>query len=165
MRVDIAPAVRTPQAEQTLDVVLGPSHDAWMAEAHQLLVPAARPTAPFCNRWTVIRYLSDRFPRRLRIERALVSGLRLFVTGAEVDALEAEGDRLTGLHLELDRIGRRSDTAAEFATTMAELLSALEIWCLDVERVGRQVPRAVVSEEMQRMLDRLDAPSRTVSRL
>jgi hypothetical protein len=152
MRVDIAPTVRIPQAEETLDIVLGPSHDAWMAEARQLLVPAARPTAPFCDRWTVIRYLNGRFPGRLRIEHALVSGLRPFVTGAEVDALEAEGDRVSRLHLELDWIGRRSDTAAEFATRTAELLSVLEIWCLDVERVARQVPRAVVSEEMQGML-------------
>ena len=41
MRVDNGPAVRTPEAEETLDVVLGPSHDAWLAEARQLLVPAA----------------------------------------------------------------------------------------------------------------------------
>ena len=164
MRVDIAPAVRALEAEETLNVVLGPSHDAWLAEARQLLVPAALPTAPFWDRWPVVCYLNDRFPGRLRTERALVSSLRAFVTADEVDALEAEGDRVFRLHLQLDRISRRSGTAAEFATTTAELLDVLELWCLDVERIGRQVRRDELPEEALQLLNRMGAPARTVCR-
>jgi hypothetical protein len=164
MRVEIAPAVRTLEAEETLDVALGPSHDAWLAEARQLLVPAALPTAPFWDRWPVVCYLNDRFPGRLRAERALVSSLRAFVTADEVDALEAEGDRVFRLHLEMDRIARRRGTAAEFAATTAELLEVLELWCLDVERIGRQVRRDELPEEAQLTLNRLGAPARTVCR-
>lgn len=164
MRVDNGPAVRTPEAEATLDVVLGPSHDAWLAEARQLLVPAALPTAPFWDRWPVVSYLNDRFPGRLRIERAMVSSLRAFVTAAEVDALEAEGDRVFRLHLELDRIARRRGTAAEFAATTMEFLEVLELWCLDVERIGRQVRRDQLPEEAQLMLNRLGAAVQTVGR-
>ena len=165
MRVESAPAVRTPEAEETLDVALGPSHDAWLAEARQLLVPAAHPTAPFWDRWPVVSYLNDRFPGRLRVERALVGSLRAFVPADEVDALEAEGDRVFRLHLELDRIARRRGSAGEFAATTAEFLNVLELWCLDVERIGRQVRCNEMPEEAQLMLSRLGAPSQTVSRL
>ena len=68
--------MRTLQAEETLDAVLGPTHDAWIEEVRQLLVPATTPVAPFWDRWSVVRHLDDQFLARFRVERALLSELR-----------------------------------------------------------------------------------------
>ena len=165
MPVAAAPFVRTLQAEETLDTVLGPTHDAWIEEARQLLVPATTPVAPFWDRWSVVRYLDDQFLARFRVERALLGELRPFITVREMDRLESGGERVARLHLALDQIGRRRGTAAEFASVTTEFLKALELWCVEIELAGARVRRDTLSVEAQRMLEHLEAPSRTVCRL
>jgi hypothetical protein len=165
MRIAAAPSVRTLQAEETLDAVLGPTHDAWIEEARQLLVPATTPVAPFWDRWSVVRYLDDQFLARFRVERALLSELRPFVTIHEMDRLESGGEQVARLQLALDRIGRRRGTAAEFAALTTEFLQALELWCVEIELAGARVHRDTLPADAQRMLEHLEAPSRTVCRL
>lgn len=150
------------QADETLDLVLSPTHDAWVEEARQLLVPAATPDAPFWDRWSVVRYLNDQFLERFKVERALVSEIRPFVTIHEMDRLEAGGERVARLHLALDRIGRRRGTAAEFAAMTTEFLKALELWCAEIELAGGRVHRDTLPVEARRMLEQLEARSRTL---
>jgi len=165
MRVDTAAAVGTLRADAPLGAVLSPTHDAWVEEARQLLVPAVTPEAPFWDRWSVVRYLNDRFLERFRAERAMVSELRPFVTIREMDMLETGAERVARLHLTLDRIGRRRGTAAAFAAMTTEFLDALELWCIEIEFAGDHVHRDALTLEAQRMLEHLEAPARALCRL
>jgi hypothetical protein len=165
MRAVSAATARAIRADETLDAVLSPTHDAWVVEARQLLVPAATPDGQSWDPWSVVRYLNDRFLERFRVERALASELRSFVTVAEMDMLEAGAERVARLHLALDRISRRRGTVAEFAMMATEFLKALELWCADIELAGRRVHRDMLSVEAQRMLQYLDAPAPTLCRL
>jgi hypothetical protein len=165
MRAVSAATARAIRADETLDAVLSPTHDAWVVEARQLLVPAATPDGQSWDPWSVVRYLNDRFLERFRVERALASELRSFVTVAEMDMLEAGAERVARLHLALDRISRRRGTVAEFAMMATEFLKALELWCADIELAGRRAHRDMLSVEAQRMLQYLDAPAPTLCRL
>jgi len=142
---------------ETLDAVLSPTHDAWVEEARQFLMPATSITAPFWDRWTVVRYLDDQFFDHLRLETALVEELRPFVTPSEMAQLRAGGERVAQLRLALDRIGRRRGTAPEFAPVTDELLRALELWCAEIELIGRRIRRDVLPEEGARLLGHLEA--------
>jgi len=122
-----------PRGEESLDAVLHPIHDAWVGEAHRFLDPAAEPDADFWTRWAAVRYLSDDFRDRYRLERALVDELRPFLRLDVADRLVREGDRLFRLRLELDRIGRRRGTAAEVAAGTRDLLEQLGVWCAEIE--------------------------------
>jgi len=83
--------------------------------------------------------------------------LRPFVTPSEMTKLRAGGERVAQLRLALDRIGRRRGTAPEFAPVTDELLRALELWCAEIELVGRQIYRDVLPEEGARLLGQLEA--------
>jgi hypothetical protein len=165
MHAVTAATARVIWAEGTLNAVLSPTHDAWVMEARQLLMPAATPEEPFWDRWSVVRYLNDRFLEHFRVERALMSELRAFVSVHEMDMLEAGAERVARLHLTLDRISRRRGTAAEFAMMATEFLRALELWCADMELASSRVQRDTLSAEAQRMLEHLEAPSPTLCRL
>ena len=165
MRTATAATARAIRADETLDAALGPTHDAWVVEARQLLVPAATPEEPFWDRWSVVRYLNDRFLEHFRFERALASALGPFVTVREMDMLEAGGERVARLHLALDRISRRRGTVAEFAMMAAEFLKALELWCADIELAGAAVHRDALPAEAQRILEHLGAPAPMLCRV
>ena len=165
MRADTAAAVGTLRGDAPLGAVLSPTHDAWVEEARQLLMPAVTPEAPFWDRWSVVRYLNDRFLERFRVERALVSELRPFVTIREMDMLETGAERVARLHLTLDRIGRRRGAAPEFAAMATEFLDALELWCVEIELTSGHVPCDALKLEAQRMLEHLEAPTGTLCRL
>ena len=127
--------------EPTLDVVLSPLHEAWVEEARRFLEPASTATAPFWERWSVVRYLNDRFPRRFDLERVLVRECRPLVNQHHVDAMEAGAERLARLRLGLDRAGRRRGTAAEFAPLVEEFMLTLELWCAEIELATRRIDR------------------------
>ena len=146
------------RADASLNVVLSPTHDAWIEEARRVLVPSPTPDVPYWDRWSAACYLNDRFLERFRIERSLVSGLRLFVTIREMDMLEVGAERVARLRLVLDRICRRHGTAAEFVAMTPELLKALELWCVEIELTCGRFQRDAVPVEVRRLLDHLEAP-------
>jgi hypothetical protein len=147
----------------TLDVILAPLHEAWIEEARGFLDPAVDSSAPFWERWSVVRYLNDQFPVRFTLEGALIRGLRPSLDPHHMDALEAGADRLARLRLGLDRIGRRRGTAAEFAPMVEELLTALELWCVEIELATRHIERSELSAEGALALGRLEAFARPAS--
>jgi hypothetical protein len=144
--------------DETLTAVLSPTHDVWIEDVRQLLLPATVPNAGFLDRWSAVRYLDDRFAERFNTERALMAELLPFVTAREASMLEAGAGRVAGLHLALDRIGCRRGTAAEFARATAEFLKALELWCAQFELAAARVRPAALTAEGQRVLGQLTAP-------
>ncbi len=152
-----APAVTATIADSTLDAVLSPVHDAWVEEVRRFLIPATTPTAPFWDRWSVVRYLNDQFLERFGWERALVAELRPFVPQRDMDTLWTGAERVARLRLALDRIGRRRGTAGEFALVTDEFLKALQLWCAEIELVARRIERDALAEEGERILAHLEA--------
>jgi hypothetical protein len=106
------------RGEQPIDAVLGPIHSDWLAETRGALGPAS----DFWARWVAVRYICDDFQTRYQRERALVDELRPFLLPDAAERLQAEGDRVFQLRLQLDRIGRRRGTAIEFAAGAHDLL-------------------------------------------
>lgn len=138
--------------ETTLQGVLGPLHEAWVAQARCFLDPASCSSAPFWDRWSVVRYLNDQFPARFDLERLLVRELRPSLEPRHLEAIDAGAERLTRLRLALDRLGRRRGTAAEFAPIVEEFLAALELWCAEIELAVRNLDRDQLGEEAGRVL-------------
>lgn len=153
MRFAVDPAT---EPEQFLDAALRPSHDAWLWEARRFLTPATVPEAPFWDRWSVVRYLNDQFLERLGVERGLVAELRPYIRPDRMDEIEAAGDRVRRLHLELDRLGRRRGTAASFAAMTEQFLEALGCWCAEIEQAVRRVPVGALAGEAWRTLAHLE---------
>jgi hypothetical protein len=141
-------------SEDTLDVVLSPSHDAWVEEARDLLLPTTPPLTGW-ERWPAVRWLNQQFERRFLVERALVNELRPRLSQREEDMLDAAEDRIARLRLGLDRMARRRDGPAEFALLAEEFLRALELWCAEVELAGRRVRERSLSAEGQHALQEL----------
>lgn len=151
-----AESIRPETAEAGLDDVLGPLHEVWVEEARCFLDPASCSSAPFWDRWSVVRYLNDQFPARFTLEHALIQELRPFIERHHADALEAGAERLARLRLGLDRLGRRRGTATEFAPMVEELLLALELWCAEIELAVRGLRREDLTEEGSRLLAHLE---------
>lgn len=152
-----AEAVRPTAATAKLDEVLGPLHETWVEEARCFLDPGSCSSAPFWDRWSVVRYLNDQFPARFTLEHELVRELKPFIGRHHAEALEAGAERLAKLRLALDRLGRRRGTAAEFAPLVEEFLLALELWCAEIELAVRAVERDDLPAEGRRLLGHLEA--------
>jgi hypothetical protein len=156
MRLDL-PAVGTDRSEGTVDLVLSPAHDAWVEEVRRHLLPASEPGAPFWDRWSTVRYLDDRFTERFRLESALLDELTPYVTPITMAKLRAAAEWVAFLRLELDRIGRRRGTAAEFTAKTGEFLEALELWCAEIEFATHGIEVAQLPADGDRLLASLHA--------
>jgi hypothetical protein len=144
-------------SEGTVDLVLSPAHDAWVEEVRRYLAPSAGPGAQFWDRWTTVRYLDDRFIDRFRLESELLDELTAYVPPAEMAKLRGAAERVALLRLDLDRIGRRRGTAAEFTAKAGEFLHALELWCAEIEFATHRVEVAALPVEGDRILAHLYA--------
>jgi hypothetical protein len=145
------------RGEESLATVLRPLHTAWVEDARRFLDPALGRDADFWTRWAAVRYICDDFQDRYGRERALVGELRPFLLPAVAERLVHEAERVSALRLELDRIGRRRGTAAEFAAGAGALLEQLGLWCAEIERAAEGVPRDVLTPEGTEMLMHLEA--------
>jgi hypothetical protein len=135
--MDAATANFHSERTQPLNEILRPIHRAWLDECRGFLEAALEPEPDIWARWTAVRYLADEFIGRYTWARALVDELRPFLPPAVADRLQRHGDRLRFLRLELDRIGRRSGTATEFAAGVRDLLDQLALWCVEIETAAR----------------------------
>ncbi len=143
--------------EDSLDSVLRPIHNAWIAEARCFLEPTLDPGADFWTRWGAVRYLSDTFRDRVRQERALVQELPPFLPPEVSERLERGSELVVRSRLELDRIGRRRGTAAEVARGARQLLTQLGEWCAEIELAAAAVAREALAAEGIALLARLEA--------
>jgi hypothetical protein len=149
------------RGEESLAAALRPLHKAWVEDARRFLDPTLGHDADFWTRWAAVRYICDDLQERYHWERALVSELRPFIRLAVAERLVHEGERVSALRLELDRIGRRRGTAAEFAAGAGALLEQLGLWCAEIERAAEGVPRDVLTPEGSEVLMHLEAAGST----
>jgi hypothetical protein len=152
-----APGSSVARDDESLDAVLRPSHAVWLEAAHCFLEPALEPAADVWTRWAAVRYLADDFRDRCGWESGLLDELRPFLSPAVSARLLEAGDRLFRRRLELDRIGRRRGTAAEFAAGTRELLEQLGGWCGEIERAAAGITRAALPAEGAALLGHLEA--------
>ncbi|HEX3236325.1 MAG TPA: hypothetical protein VHR41_19195 [Gemmatimonadales bacterium] len=146
---------------EPLETVLRPSHDAWIEETRRFLTPALDSEADFWTRWSAVRYISDDFREQFRLERALVAALRPLLREEVANRLMHEGERVVLLRLELDRIGRRRGTSAEFAAGADRLLEQMGVWCAEIELAARGITREALPAEGAAYLAHLEAVLRT----
>ena len=147
----------TTHGEQSLDAVLRPIHRAWIDEARRYLVPVLEPEADFWARWTAVRYLADDFREHYRYTRSLIDNLSRFLEPEQAARLQRSGDRLLRLRLEVDRIGRRRGTAVEAARATHDLLTRLELWCVEIETSTTSVTANQLPEQAADLLAHLEA--------
>jgi hypothetical protein len=150
-----------PSDEETLDATLRPIHDAWVKEARCFLEPALEPGTDFWTRWAAVRYIADDFQEQYHRERALVDELRPFLRPDVAERLQSEGDRVFRLRLELDRMGRRRVTAAEFAGATRALLDRLGVWCAEIELATGGITGDTLPAEGAELLTQLEATLQT----
>ncbi len=147
------------RGEQILGQALGPIHSHWMEDARRFLEPACESDADQWTRWAAVRYLADDCRQQLEWERGLVDELRPFLAPEHGARLAREGDRVSRLRLDLDRIGRRHGTAMEFAAGTRALLEQLGSWCADIEILAQHLTRAMLPPEGAMFLSHLEAVS------
>jgi hypothetical protein len=147
------------RGDQALDTVLGPIHTQWVADVRRFLEPALHVDATQWDRWSAVRYLADDCQQQIGWERGLVGELRHFIDPERGERLAREGEHVARLRLELDRIGRRRGTAAEFAPVAQALLEQLGCWCAEIERAARGLTRSALPPEGGMFLAHLEAMS------
>jgi hypothetical protein len=126
--VDGPPVVRTPMLPFLQGV-----HEQWLREVRSVLDPARAETAGIWLRWRATDYLETGFKRRFERERRAVYSLHERLTGQQASHLWAAGE-LMGQVLENMRhqVGL-CHHVKEFASLAVTLLTALELWCREVE--------------------------------
>jgi hypothetical protein len=155
-----ATAMHPPAAHPgtTLGKALGPIHERWRADVHAALAPALHGGATRWDRWTVVRYLRDRFVTRVEQERTLVR----MIPGMKPAALariEAAYAALERLRAQIDVAGRQRHTGGLVMGLSADFLELLADWCARVEHATAAVPLATLPAEAARILDELEAPA------
>ena len=158
--MNAAVEVSAVRGEEPLAAVLRPIHSAWIDEARRFLEPALEPGSDFWSRWSAVRYISDDFQVWSRRERALLYVLRPFLPQDVAELLVREGEQVFQLRLELDRLGRRRGTAAEFAAAARALVEHLGLWCAELERAAGGITRDDLPAEGAELLGHLEAPLR-----
>jgi hypothetical protein len=145
------------RGDQALDRVLGPIHARWLEDVRRFLEPALHVDANHWDRWSAVRYLADDCRQQLLWEGGLVQELRHFIEPDRGARLTREGETVGRLRLELDRIGRRRGTAAEFAAGAQAFLEQLGCWCAEIEKAARGLTRATLPPEGGMFLAHLEA--------
>ncbi|HET6797810.1 MAG TPA: hypothetical protein VFH40_11670 [Gemmatimonadales bacterium] len=143
-------------AELMLEPTLAATHDKWMAEAHRVLIPITNPGATFWERWDAVRYLVDRLPARIRLERELSVQLRLFLGDEHARRLRLQGERLSQLQRECNQLAQESGSARQLAARTKELLEAVRLWCAEFELATAHVPETAANDDVMRTLGRMN---------
>jgi hypothetical protein len=141
--------------ELMLEATLAAAHDKWMAEAHRVLLPVTFAGATFWERWEAVRYLAERLPARIRLERELSSQLRPFLSDDHARRLRLQGERLSQLQLECNRLAQESGVARLLACRARELLEAVRLWCAEFELATAEVPESAADDDVMRTLGRI----------
>lgn len=149
--------------DDVLAPVLQAAHETWIRKTNRFLLPVSRGEAPFWDRWTAVRYLSDQFMGQFRREQALLDTLRPFLHHDIAERLTRDGERILRLQGELDRVGRRRATAHTVSHVSGELLRLLPSWCADIEEAAGRIPRDLLPEEGNRVIAEFELYTRLQS--
>jgi hypothetical protein len=127
-----------------------------MADADRFLLPITNADATFLEKWAAMRYVEDQLRERFQLERALLEELRAFLTPEIRERLRMQGDRMSRLIGELNRLGRQRGSARELAHDVRELLDALRLWYAGIEFAASGIRWSDVSREGIRLLAELN---------
>lgn len=141
----------TPAVTTTLSLV----HDQWMERIARLLAPAMSPRATFWERWGAVRFLSDQFEDRFRLEAELAENLgelltpsvRVRLRGARVALERSRGDLMA--------VGRRRGTGAQVALLARRFLDQARRWCATLELATAGLDAGDLPVESRTLLARL----------
>ena len=145
------------RAPDTLESLLSPIHDLWIEQIERLLAPAMAPRAEFWERWSVVRYLTDQFEGRFRLEYALADSLDGLLRPELVSRLESTRRALEFVRAQLVTVGRRRGTSGVTAGLAGKLLERAKLWCAQLEFATRDIRREELSPESGRLLEHLEA--------
>lgn len=152
-------ATLIPQAEQvdarSVNATLSLVHDQWMERIARLLAPPASPRATFWERWGAVRFLSDQFEDRFRLECDLAESLagqlspsvRVRLHGARAAVERSRSDLMAA--------GRRRGTAAQVALLCRRFLDQARRWCATLELATAGLAIGDLPPESRTMLARL----------
>lgn len=145
------------QQVDSLETILAPIHDQWIAQVGQMLAPALAPRATFWERWGVVRYLTDRFDNRFRLECALIDGLNGLLSPEAAGRLNSTRVALESIRARIACLGRRRGTGGVVAGFAGRLIEQLKLWCAQVEFATRPLSHEDLDQESHRLLERLKA--------
>ena len=126
-------------ARTTLDEVLAPLHERWLAAVQMAVRPALSATSTRWDRWTAARYLRDELADRLGQERKLVRTIPE-LDRAGVRRIEAGFEVLERVLAEATLAGRRRHTGGLMMVLLKSLLEHLADWYVAVEHATADVP-------------------------
>ena len=145
----MSPTVRT---VTTVGDMLGTVHEVWMEQVATFLVPALREEADFWSRWAVVRFLSDQFCDRFRLECALVEALDSLLPNGVGRKLAAARTELEHTVEELMIVGRRRATGPLAARLTRRFMDKLALWCVEVELATDGIEVDELAPEPSRLL-------------
>ena len=148
----MSPTVRT---AATVGDVLATVHETWMEQVATNLAPALSEEADFWSRWTVVRFLSDQFRDRFRLECALLDGLDPLLPVEVTGTLGSARAGLEHTLADLMIAGRRRATGLLTARLTRRFIDQLALWCVEVELATDRINAAELSPEPRRLLNRM----------
>jgi hypothetical protein len=150
----MSPTVRT---ATTVGDVLATVHETWMEEVAANLAPALSEAADFWSRWAVVRFLSDQFGDRFRLECALLDELDPLLPVEVTGTLGSARAGLEHTMADLMITGRRRATGFLTARLTRRFIDQLALWCVEVELATDRIETAELSLEPRRLLTTLRA--------
>jgi hypothetical protein len=144
------------RAFDTLESLLSPIHDLWIEEVERVLAPVMAPHASFWERWSAVRYLTDQFEDRFRLEYSLTDSSDGLLKPKMVSRLDSTRTALEFIRVQLIASGRRRGTSGVVAGLAGKLLQQAKLWCAQLEFAMREVRRDDLSRESRRLLEHLE---------
>jgi len=145
---------------EVLPSVISKVHDAWMADASQLLEPLMRSDSSFFDRWGAMNYLSDRLPERLILEHALLRTLECSLSLEVRNQVWNQANHVMRLHAELNQLSDQPVAASDMARTTRVFLEALRLWYAEVELVTHSIRWQELGTSAKRAFDQFAAGAR-----
>ena len=145
---------------QVVPSVIAQVHDAWMADASQLLEPLMQSDSSFFDRWAAMNYLSDRLPERLTLEQALLRTLECSLSLEDRNKVWNQANRVLRLHAELLQLDDQRVALSDMARTTRVFLEALRLWYAEVELVTHSIRWQELGTSAKRAFDQFAAGAR-----
>ena len=142
--------------KDTVETRLVPAHDNWMADADRFLTPVIDTNATFWDRWAAVRYVEEQLVSRFESERELLQQLRAFLPAEIRERIRMQGERLSRLIENFNRVGRQRESAREVSHTARELIEALRLWYAEIELNAGSIHLADMSRYGIRLLGELN---------
>ena len=142
-------------APGTVATTLSAVHDQWMERTAQLLAPAAVPRATFWERWGAVRFLTDQFHSRFRLEWQLVESLGPLLPASIRYRLAGARGALERTGSELVAAGRRRGSGAQVAILVRRFLDQVRRWCAALELATATLNVEDLPDDSRQLLARL----------